>query len=247
MNLHLKFGAPVLLAALVAALGCESGSADGGDGFGGSGGGSGDTARGGPDSLVGITWNGPASTVNGISLQPALEFGPDSVTVLNTCDRNETVSATAPVRYHYTAVVQSAATGGDESCFVSIAEGSFAFEIDQGALIMKYGDQVLQFAAAGPVAGLFGDWSVSMDGLTLNWSFATGKIRAQAECQGGASAAAEAPASFKNFITIETAAAEDSGTCEAGIQAGTFEYWFDGDDIVMLFGGQEIRFSSGRR
>lgn len=207
--------------------------------------------RGGPDSLVGVSWQGAAQTINGLTLQPTFSFGRDSVTVTNTCNGTVSVSVTAPARYTYKADIAKRAakseTDGTNTCDVSIEAGSFDFEIVEAGLLVTVMEQMLTFAPRGAVAGLYGEWVAPAPGVgQLVWSMGKGKLTASAVCDSGLTATATTSAAFTNILTITESAqdsVEEGGvTCDAAINAGTFTYRFDGGVLVLIAGGQEIRF-----
>jgi hypothetical protein len=207
--------------------------------------------KGGPDSLIGATWKGDPITANGITFEPSFTFNADSVIVSNTCDGAVTASATAPVRYHYDATTLKEASkeveGGGDTCSASVQKGSFSFEIIEGKLRMTYMDQTIEFSPVGGVAGLYGTWGAPAPGVgTLEWTMGGGKIGVTSKCDNGLTASTSTSATFINYLTIKEAAmdeVEDGGiTCNAGINAGTFTYRFDGADIILTQNGQDSRF-----
>lgn len=239
--------------AIMGALALASACGDGNNGGGGGGGGGGGTItdRGGPDSLENFAWSmGEPIEINGIELQMSFRFDDDSVTVTSTCDGEVTVSTTAPVRYHYSASIASGdeneVEDGGDTCAVSIAAGSFDFEIVDGKLVATAGGESIEFSPVGSVAGLYGKWQREAPGVgTLIWSMGGGKIRATSECDNGVSATVEVPAVFTNRLQIVSASentVEENGLeCSASISAGSGTYRFEGNELVMTFEGEDMR------
>jgi hypothetical protein len=235
---------PIALVALLAA--CGSDGSDDGDGPGGA-----DDDRGGPDSLVGHEWTSDPVTVNGIEFVFGFQFDEGSVTASNTCNGEVTATAEAPVRYRYTATIPVAGRtdeeeGGD-TCFAEIAAGTFEFEIVDGKLVLTFDGETIEFEPAGDTAGLYGEWTAEAPGVgTLIWSMGGGAISATSECDNGLSATVEVDAEFVNKLEITEAAEDvvmDRGLeCSVGIAAGTSTYRFDGDVLILVTGGEEIRF-----
>ena len=206
--------------------------------------------RGGPQSLSGITWRGPAQVVNGVELRPSLAFSERQVTVTNTCQGTLTASVSAPVRYHYQVRIERGARqqerDGQRDCFVEIKADTFDFSIEQGKLIYQDGESSYEFAAEGGVAGLYGTWVTAAPGVgRLRWSMGKGRLRAQALCDNGLTATVEAPARFTNFMTILEPASHqverDGLECFASIEAATMTYRFEDRALWLGLNGQELR------
>ncbi len=209
------------------------------------------TERGGPHSLAGFRWAGPAQTVNGIEFQPEFSFDATSVTARNTCNRTLSVMATAPARYRYTGNVPSSSrreeSSDGASCSVEILAGAIEFEIVENVLRVTRDGSTVDFQPSGSVAGLYGTWTAEAPGVgRLSWSMGGGRIRATATCSNGVSATTDAAASFVNILDITEDAnnsVEDAGlTCTVGIARGTYTYAFDGADMILTGGGGSIRF-----
>lgn len=207
--------------------------------------------RGGPDNLVGVSWRGQPQTINGVTLEPTFRFERDKVRLTNTCNGQVTASVEAPVRYHYTAVVPTRAEDvqedGGATCSVSVEASTFNFELAEAGLKITVMGQELTFAPKGAVSGIYGQWSAQAPGVgELVWSMGGGKIKATALCDSGLTATATATARFTNHLTIQESAqdeVEEGGiTCSVGIAAGSFDYRFDGDTLVLITNGQELRF-----
>ena len=207
--------------------------------------------RGGPQSLGGFRWTGPAQTVNGIELQPEFSFDAMSVTARNTCNRTLSVMTTAPARYRYTGNVPSSSRREESSnganCVVEILAGTIEFEIVDNVLRVTGGGSTIDFQPSGSVAGLYGTWTAEAPGVgRLSWSMGGGRIRATATCSNGVSATTDAAASFVNILEITADASnsvEEAGlTCNVGIARGTYTYTFDGADMILSGTGGTIRF-----
>jgi len=234
------------LVMLVAACGDDGGDGGGGSTAIGSG-----ANRGGPDALAGYTWS-TTQTIEGITFDFDFEFGASSLVATNTCSMGGdslTAEVEAPVKYRYRATIKEAAQAGDEACHVGVAPGTIDFEITGNTLNAVAQGQTLTFTSSGVRSGLYGDWSyTSPDGFTITWSMGSGKLRVWGSCPGGQAPTATASADFTNFVEILEAkdayVGDDFFNCQVGIDAGTFEYRFDGADLVMSMGGQETRFDA---
>lgn len=222
---------------------------DGGDG-GSSGVGSG-ANRGGPDALAGYTW-GMTQDVNGIEFDFGFEFGTSSVVATNTCTiggDSLTAEVEAPVKYRYRATITQAAQAGDEACHVAVAPGTIDFEISGNTLTGVSQGQTLTFTSTGARSGLYGDWSYSSpDGFTITWSMGSGKLKVWGSCPGGQAPTLTVDADYDNFVEILEAkqdyVGDDAFNCQVAVDAGTFQYRFDGADLVLTMGGQETRFKA---
>jgi hypothetical protein len=236
--------APLLALCLMA---CGDDTSGGTDDGGGGGGDDPVVDRGGPESLSGFRWTSEPMNVNGTTLQLSFEFGASMVTLLGSCDGGAPVSVAAPVRYTYAATVQSGAADraerGDETCEVGIAPGSFEFEVQDNQIMVGQGDERITFDATGIRSGLYGTWRADANFGTLFWSIGNGRIAARTECTNGLIARTTAPTTFRNFVTLEAATAGDD-SCMIGIAAGTFEYRFEGETLVMDIQGGEVRFDT---
>ncbi len=206
------------------------------------------TDRGGPDALSGVTWHTTISQ-NGLDFDFGFAFDDTQVTATNTCHaggQSLTATTSAPVTYRYTANIPSAGHGGDSACFVDVAAGMFAFEIAGNKLEMTADGQMVEFTQAGARSGLYGDWTAMANGFQITWSMGNGKIHATADCPGSAHASTSVSADFKNFVDIledqSMTVGDDSFNCNVGISKAMSEYYFDGNDLVMVVGGQKLVF-----
>ncbi len=216
--------------------------------------GAGGTDLGGPDSLVGYRWTSDPMNAAGIDFVLDFAFDERTVTATNTCNGALSATTQAPVRYRYTANVPTAghaeSSGGGATCYVDVAAGTFDFEIVDGRLHLTYGDETVDFAPMGSVAGLYGTWVADAPGVgTLIWSMGGGRILATAECDGGLTATTEVPATFTNSLEITDAASntvtDDYGLeCTVGISRDTLTYRFEDGTLVMTSStGDTIRFA----
>lgn len=222
----------------------------GDDGETGGGGGS---DRAGPEALSGFTWN-TTLTVNGIDFDFGFEFGTNTLVASNTCGVGGdvlTAEVEVPVKYRYRATIENAAQAGDEACHVAAATGTIDFEIVGNTLSGTVAGQPVEFTSTGTRSGLYGDWTTtSADGFTITWSMGKGKLKLSGTCPGSsANPTVTVNASYKNFVEVTeaketTVGEEGSNTCSMGISAGVLEYHFEGSTLVMLYGGQELRFKS---
>jgi len=205
------------------------------------------TDRGGPDALAGVTWHTTFSQ-NGIDFDFSFAFDDVKVAATNECTfagESLTASTASAVTYRYDVNVPSAGHGGDSSCFIDVAAGKFSFEIAGDNLIMTANGETVTFTPAGPVSGLYGEWTAMQDGFTVTWSMGNGKIRAKATCPSG-SASTVVSAQFTNLVDIledqmETVG-DESFNCTVSIAKAMGEYHFDGDDLVMTVNGETLRF-----
>jgi len=225
-----------LLAITILALGCSSDDSSGSI-----------TDRGGPDALAGVTWHTTFSD-NGIDFDFSFAFDDAKVSATNQCSlagQSLTASTASAVKYRYDVDVPNAGHGGDSACFIDVAAGTFAFEIAGDQLIMTANGQTVTFTAAGPVSGLYGEWTAMQDGFTITWSMGNGKIRAKATCPSG-SASTEVAARFTNLVDIledqMQTVGDDSFNCTVSIAKSMAEYHFEGDELVMTVNGQSLRF-----
>jgi len=205
------------------------------------------TDRGGPDALTGVSWHTTFSQ-NGIDFDFSFAFDDTKVSATNQCTfagESLTASTAAAVTYRYDVNVPKAGHGGDSSCFIDVAAGKFSFEIAGDELIMTANGETVTFTAAGPVSGLYGEWTAMQDGFTVTWSMGNGKIRARATCPSG-SASTEVSAQFTNLVDIledqMQTVGDESFNCTVSIAKAMAEYHFDGDDLVMTVDGQSLRF-----
>ena len=220
----------------IAATACATD--DGGDG----------ADRGGPDALTGFAWKSAASA-NGFDFLFGFQFAATEVTASNTCTldgQQLTASVSAPIKYRYHADIPSGGRKGDSACFVEVLKGSFDAELAGDKLLMTTGGKQIEWKSGGGRSGIYGDWTATVDGLTLTWSMGGGKIRARAACPGGATAEVSVSAEFKNFVDILEAASktvgDDSFNCTIGVSKAMAGYRFDGDDLVMTIDGKDTRF-----
>ncbi len=206
--------------------------------------------RAGPESLEGVAWRGDAVDVGGgVTIQPAFRFTRSTVSLENRCSgggEEAVVTATAPIRYHYS-VRTEGQRSGDDSCYVEIGSGQSTFEVIDGQLQWTYNGQVETFRAAGPVAGLYGEWTADNDVGRFRFSLGGGQITASIDCNTGGSASVTVNADFQSFVDILQPASEEvmegGLTCNASIQAANnVRYRFDGNALIMVFEGQELRF-----
>ena len=204
--------------------------------------------RGGPDALTGFSWQTKASA-NGIDLLFGFQFTAANVTASNTCTldgESLSVSVAVPVKYRYHAEIPSGGRKGDSACFVEVLKGSFDAEIAGDKLLMTTGGKTIEWTSAGGRSGIYGDWTASVDGLTLTWSMGGGKIRARAACPGGTTAEVSVSAEFKNFVDILEAGSKEVGdqsfSCSIGIAKAMAGYRFDGDALVLTIDGKDTRF-----
>ena len=204
--------------------------------------------RGGPDALTGFAWHSSASA-SGIDFLFGFQFTATNLTASNTCslDGQElTASVSVPVKYRYHADIPSGGRKGDSSCFVEVLKGSFDAELAGDKLLMTTGGKTIEWQSAGGRSGIYGEWTATVDGLTLNWSMGGGKIRARAACPGGNTAEVSVSADFKNFVDILEAGMKEVGdqsfSCSIGIAKAMAGYRFDGDDLVMTIDGKDTRF-----
>ena len=205
------------------------------------------TDRGGPDALAGVTWHTTFSA-NGIDFDFSFAFDDTKVSATNQCSlagQSLTASTAAALKYRYDVNVPSAGHGGDSACFIDVAAGKFSFEIAGDQLIMMANGETVTFTAAGPVSGLYGEWTAMQDGFTVTWSMGNGKIRAKATCPSG-SASTEVAAQFTNLVDIledqMQTVGDDSFNCSVSIAKAMAEYHFEGDELVMTVNGQSLRF-----
>jgi hypothetical protein len=203
--------------------------------------------RGGPDALAGVTWHTTFSD-NGIDFDFSFAFDDAKVSATNQCSfagQSLTASTAAAVTYRYDVNVPTAGHGGDSACFIDVAAGTFSFEIAGDQLIMTANGETVTFTAAGPVSGLYGEWTAMQDGFTITWSMGNGKIRAKATCPSG-SASTEVAARFTNLVDIledqMQTVGDDSFNCTVSIAKAMAEYHFEGDELVMTVNGQSLRF-----
>lgn len=205
------------------------------------------TERGGPQSLSGFTWSSEPVESGGIEFQLDFEFTQNEIEASNTCDGATTVSTSAPVRYTYRADIAQGNSDrvedGDSFCEVEITDQGFDFEIVGGDLQMTSGGETLVVSPSGAVRGLYGDWSVATEIGTLTFSMGNGRVQAVNDCTNGLTASTSVAADFTNFLVIEEDAMGGDDACFVQISAGTFEYRFEGDDLILSMGGQDTRFS----
>jgi hypothetical protein len=204
--------------------------------------------RGGPDALTGFTWQSAAS-VNGIDFLFGFQFTAANVMASNTCSLDGeqlTASVSVPVKYRYHAEIPSGGRKGDSACFVEVLKGAFDAELAGDKLLMTTGGKTIEWTSAGGRSGIYGDWTATVDGLTLTWSMGGGKIRARAACPGGSTAEVSVSAEFKNFVDILEAASKEVGdqsfSCSISIAKAMAGYRFDGDDLVLTIDGKDTRF-----
>lgn len=205
--------------------------------------------RGGPDSLVDFEWVSEPQTVNGITLVLGFTFDEDDVTVRGTCDDLVTAVVSSPVRYSYAVDVvaggRDEVAEGDATCWVEVASGAFDFEIDEGKLLARVGDETVVFDAKGSVRGLYGDWTAESEVGTLTWSMGDGMIRATTQCANGLSASVAVDAEFTNHLEIlESAEASEQANgreCSVSVQAAQAVYRFRGDALELEMGGETVR------
>ena len=185
--------------------------------------------------------------VNGVTLQLSFEFTETEVKASNTCNGLTTASTSTPVRYTYNADIPNGDSNKVEDanalCEVTIAPSSFDFELVDGKLRVTYQDQTLLFSPQGGTSGLFGTWEVDWDYGTLLWKMGGGKLSATNKCDSGLSASVEVPATFRNHFVVDEEASGGDASCSVGIAKGSVEYRFDGDDLIMIDDGQEVRLS----
>jgi|GEM_PF-6362258 len=222
----------------------------GDDGEAGTGGAS---DRAGPEALSGFTWN-TQLTVNGIAFDFSFEFGTNTLVATNTCGVGAdvlTAEVEVPVKYRYRANITNAAQAGDEACHVAAATGTIDFEIVGNTLSGTVAGQPVVFTSTGTRSGLYGDWTATLaDGFTITWSMGKGKLKVSGTCPGSsATPTVTVNATYENFVEVtesgeKTVGEEGSNTCSMGITAGTLQYHFEGSTLVMLYGGQELRFKS---
>jgi hypothetical protein len=205
------------------------------------------TDRGGPDALAGIEWHTTFSQ-NGIDFDFSFAFDDAKVSATNRCSfagQSLTASTASAVKYRYDVNVPTAGHGGDSSCFIDVAAGKFSFEIAGDNLIMMANGETVTFTPAGPVSGLYGEWTATQDGFTVTWSMGNGKIHATATCPSG-SASTEVSAQFTNLVDIledqSQTVGDDSFNCTVSIAKAMAEYHFEGDDLVMTVNGQSLTF-----
>lgn len=205
--------------------------------------------RAGPESLAGVGWRGDVFDTGDVTIQPTLTFSETSVSIANQCTGGGAelrAEAVAPIRYHYT-VDTEAQRAGDDSCFVEVGAGRSSFEVVGGRLEWVYMGERVTFDAAGPVAGVFGDWTHENEVGRFRFSFGGGTLSVSLDCFNGASASMSVNATYRSYIDILESAADetvDGGlTCNASVQAGNdIEYRFEGDTLIMVFDGQDVRF-----
>jgi hypothetical protein len=204
--------------------------------------------RGGPDALTGFAWQSKASA-NGFDFLFGFKFTTADVTASNTCTLDGaslTASVAVPVKYRYHADIPSGGRKGDSACFVEVLKGSFDAELVGDKLVMTTGGKTIEWNSAGGRSGIYGDWTATVDGLTLTWSMGGGKIRARAACPGGATAEVSVSAEFKNFVDILEAGTKQVGdesfNCSISIAKAMAGYRFDGDALVLTIDGKDTRF-----
>lgn len=210
--------------------------------------------KGGPDSLVGYTWQADLAAANGVDFDFRFEFSDTKVVASNTCNGRITATVESPVRYLYTATVSSPNSAetqeGMNTCSSAIGQGTFDFEIVENKLLMTFDGQMVEFSPQGASGGLYGNWTVQAPGIgTLVWSMGGGKITATSNCDNGLSATTEVSAQFINKLEIledaQTVVEDDFGLeCSVAINKGVFPYRFEGDDFILTTDGQEMRFQA---
>lgn len=210
------------------------------------------TDRGGPDSLTGFSWNADPVSSGGVDFDFSFKFTATQVEASNTCNDAVTATVSSPVRYRYAMTVTESASKTEvadgKDCEVAISPGSLSFEVKGSELHANDGTNDFVFTSTGAVQGLYGTWSTPAAGVgTLSWRMGGGKVTATAACDNGLTATATASATFINYLDIlETVSDSMNGAgldCEVGIQAGTSEYTFDGNDLVLTTGGVATKFA----
>jgi hypothetical protein len=202
--------------------------------------------KGGPDALAGVTWHTTISQ-NGFDFDFGFAFDDTKVTASNTCHssgQSLTATTASQIKYRYSADIPKAGHGGDSSCFVDVLAGSFTFELAGDKLEVTVNGQTSEFTqGGGSRSGLYGDWTAMVNGFTVTWNMGGGKIHATAACPGGGSASATVNATFKNFVDIledqSMTVGDDSFNCTVSISKAMSEYYFQGNDLVIVFNGQK--------
>ncbi|HLL23267.1 MAG TPA: hypothetical protein VK427_14115 [Kofleriaceae bacterium] len=209
-----------------------------------------DADLGGPDALTGFMWKTKVSQ-NGFDFLFGFQFSDAAVTASNTCTASGatlTASVASPVKYRYSATVPSGGQGGNDACSVEVAKGSFNFELaPNNKLLVTTNGQTVEFAAASSArSGLYGDWTATVNGLTITWSMGGGKIKARAACPGNKSASVTVDADFKNFVDIleasEKTVGDSSFNCSVSISKAMAEYRFDDDALLLTVDGKTLEF-----
>ena len=130
---------------------------------------------------------------------------------------------------------------GDQYCEVFIEPTQFSFEQAGEDLLAYAGDESITFEGAPGNQGIYGQWSFTQDSGTITWWMGNNTLTARAECANGLSAQTQTPAVYKSFFSVQESAESGDDSCSVSVEASNLEYRIEGDELVLMQGGEEAR------
>ena len=185
--------------------------------------------RAGAQGLAGPTWTFPTTMVNGMVFNSSYGFEPDRMLYNFSCEDPKLIT-TFFIDVDYTYKVDIAErlekkTGDDNTgCTVVLNPFEKELQVVKDKLVVSDGTQTFTLSPAGNNAGLYGLWSTDVRGDTLNLTFGDGQVVTESVCANGLRAEVTAPATFTNYLQIDSNLSGGDASCYGYVNSTKFSY-----------------------